>query len=427
MLFAPPGYHKNAVTHLDFSPDGKLLLSVGMDADNSVAIYDWERGTKVFSNRLSKDGLFACRFASSGNFFATSSPSNISFWLPKGGNHWTRQKGIFGKMASNSPIVSLTAFAKPNQILGGSSSGHVLLWEGRNCVQAFKGHDQAVTDMFYHAAGNLLLTGSKDRKVKLWNTQFLPLAVMDTLSLPSPDPSIRSLSLSKDGRRILLGTTAGEIYEISAVNEAGEEGEDGIKRGADLNGGPLVCGHFKGKVGGLAVNPSGTEFVTVGEDKMLSYWDREGHKLKKALSFDSTPNTAAFSPDGGNVVIGFGAGKEEKEVKEGALVIINLEDMSEISFLHDSHEAILDTKYSSDGFTIAAGSNDKGIYLYRQTEGAWKLHLKIEKFEGPVAHLDFSSDGAWIRATSMERELRFVNTETGEELEDLAQFQVRRK
>ena len=34
-------FHRKAVDYLAFSPDGTLLLSAGMDDDNSIAVHDW--------------------------------------------------------------------------------------------------------------------------------------------------------------------------------------------------------------------------------------------------------------------------------------------------------------------------------------------------------------------------------------------------
>lgn len=34
-------FHIKGVNHLEFSPDGIYLLTVGIDDDNSVAIYNW--------------------------------------------------------------------------------------------------------------------------------------------------------------------------------------------------------------------------------------------------------------------------------------------------------------------------------------------------------------------------------------------------
>ena len=34
-------FHTNGVNNLAFSPDGTLLLTTGLDENNSIAIYDW--------------------------------------------------------------------------------------------------------------------------------------------------------------------------------------------------------------------------------------------------------------------------------------------------------------------------------------------------------------------------------------------------
>lgn len=34
-------FHIRGISHLAFSPDGTLLLTIGMDDDHSLALYDW--------------------------------------------------------------------------------------------------------------------------------------------------------------------------------------------------------------------------------------------------------------------------------------------------------------------------------------------------------------------------------------------------
>ena len=35
------GFHRRAIRTLEFSPNGKFLLSIGEDDNHSVALYDW--------------------------------------------------------------------------------------------------------------------------------------------------------------------------------------------------------------------------------------------------------------------------------------------------------------------------------------------------------------------------------------------------
>jgi microtubule-associated protein-like 6 len=48
------GFHRRAILHLAFSPDGKYLASVGQDDDHSVAIWDWKTKTKVYADKSDK-------------------------------------------------------------------------------------------------------------------------------------------------------------------------------------------------------------------------------------------------------------------------------------------------------------------------------------------------------------------------------------
>ena len=43
------GYHQRAVTSLSFDATGKFLVTVGLDDEHSIAVYDWEN-KKVLAN-----------------------------------------------------------------------------------------------------------------------------------------------------------------------------------------------------------------------------------------------------------------------------------------------------------------------------------------------------------------------------------------
>lgn len=52
------GFHRRAIRHLKFSPNGKYLLSIGEDDQNSVAIYDWANKVVVCSSKISPGKLY---------------------------------------------------------------------------------------------------------------------------------------------------------------------------------------------------------------------------------------------------------------------------------------------------------------------------------------------------------------------------------
>lgn len=45
------GFHTVAVSALAFSKNGKMIASVGMDNDHSIAIYKWKEGITVATQK----------------------------------------------------------------------------------------------------------------------------------------------------------------------------------------------------------------------------------------------------------------------------------------------------------------------------------------------------------------------------------------
>lgn len=63
----------------------------------------------------------------------------------------------------------------------------------------------------------------------------------------SLDPAVRSVFASRNGRRLLIGTRGGELYEMSTADGSYAEGERYV---GEI--GPLTAGHGRGQVGYFA-------------------------------------------------------------------------------------------------------------------------------------------------------------------------------
>lgn len=49
------GYHRRAVTVVRFSPNGRLLATLGADDHHGLAVYDWENSVILSTTRWSPD------------------------------------------------------------------------------------------------------------------------------------------------------------------------------------------------------------------------------------------------------------------------------------------------------------------------------------------------------------------------------------
>jgi len=79
------GFHLRAVCQVAFSPDGKYLLSIGRDNDNSLAIYDWKKSRLVCTSKVDKSKV-TCITWTSRNNFVTVGIKHIKFWTLNGRN-----------------------------------------------------------------------------------------------------------------------------------------------------------------------------------------------------------------------------------------------------------------------------------------------------------------------------------------------------
>jgi len=89
-------YHERGVCALSFSPDGKYLVSVGMDNHYTIVVWDWEKGFRIAQERGGTDRLFMVSFLPTTNMFATCGVKRMQFWTIQGDGTLTSKKGILG-------------------------------------------------------------------------------------------------------------------------------------------------------------------------------------------------------------------------------------------------------------------------------------------------------------------------------------------
>lgn len=278
----------------------------------------------------------------------------------------------------------------------GTVSGLLLLWTDRNCVRHIKGHQGSVNVLYASPHG--VISGGKDRRIRLWTHRLDPGATFD-MSHFGLNPSIRSACMSLDGSSILVGTLAGEVYEISAVD------------GSDLRGGAITSSHSTGLLRNIAVHPHRPEFATVGDDKCLRIWDATTRSLLKIATFDADARTVCYSPVGDVLAVGLGGDQNVAASaggKCGAYVIINEEDLSVVHEAKDSMTAITFSLFSPEGETLILGAEDGPIYVYA-VQDEYELIGRCIRHTGAICAVDFSKDGEWIRSNSSNGELFFFN------------------
>ncbi|KAF2987776.1 hypothetical protein EK904_015188 [Melospiza melodia maxima] len=147
----------------------KRLASVGLDAKNTVCIWDWKRGKLLATATGHSDRVM---YGSIPGFCLGAA----WFWTLCG-NALTAKRGIFGKTGDLQTILCL-ACAKEDITYSGALNGDIYVWKGLNLVRTIQGaHSAGIFSMYACEEG--FATGGRDGCIRLWDTEFKPITKID--------------------------------------------------------------------------------------------------------------------------------------------------------------------------------------------------------------------------------------------------------
>ena len=182
------------------------------------------------------------------------------------------------------------------------------------------GHTSEVKSLSYSPDGRFLVSGGRDKVVKLWDMQNGRLV----RNFENQSSEVNAVTVSSDGSQVavsgadstirLWDTQAGNLLQsikghTGSVNSVFfsplgstllSGGDDGILKAWDARTGKLLktLGQHSGKVVAVAFSPDGRKVASAGADKVVKIWDYEGATLLSTLRGHSKDIRAVvFSPD----------------------------------------------------------------------------------------------------------------------------------
>jgi len=263
-------------------------------------------------------------------------------------------------------LVRSVAFSPDGQmIISGSEDNTVRLWDlqGNPIGQPFTGHRSTVWSVAFSPDGQTIISGSEDKTVRLWDLQGNPIGQ----PLTGHTAWVRAVAFSPDGQTIVSGS------------------DDKTVRLWDLQGNP-VAQPFTGHgltVWSVAFSPDGQTIISGSGDKTVRLWDLQGNPVAQSFTGHGKRVTSvAFSPDGQTIA----SGSDDKTVRLWDL------QGNPVARPFTGHEnRVTSVAFSPDGQTIVSGSEDKTVRM-------WDLRGKSigKPFTGHTAwvtSLAFSPDG----------------------------------
>ncbi|KAI8515156.1 Echinoderm microtubule-associated protein-like 5 [Branchiostoma belcheri] len=396
-LITLQGQHQRGVTALDFSGDGELLASVGLDNDHTIVLWDWKNGAPLATTRGSKDLLFEIRFnPHNPNKLVTVGKKHINFWT-RSGNTFKSKRGIFGKVGKMTSMLCAEFGRTEDDVYSGGANGDIYVWSGNKLVKEVEAHNGPLNSIKFIPEKGVVVTGGKDGSILQWNDnfeRFLKKYNIDRFSetrdsrgvLLDDRPAVRAV-LPADGR-ILAGTRNGEVLEIDLSNGLFSilvQGHTGT--------------HLENEVWGLDTHPKKHLCVTVSEDKTLRVWDlaADQNQLTRGRKLRTGARTCAFSPDGELIAVG---------MIDGGFVMFHCGNLEAASpqFRHRK-EKISDVKFSPDGKYIAVASHDNFVDVYNVYK--MKRTGTCRGSSSYITHVDWDVSGRLLQTNSGAKERLF--------------------
>lgn len=250
--------------------------------------------------------------------------------------------------------------------------------------RTLEGHRGAVNSLALDGKGELLISGSDDKTVKLW--EFRTGKLLRTLEGHSG--SVFGVAADWDGEIIASG------------------GNDLAVNLWDARSGRLLRtleGHRQ-TLRSVAFQPHGKKLASAGDDNTVKVWDAPSGKLLRTMEgHQSFVVSIGFDPAGSTLASG------------GLDSTVKLWDVESGDLLHTiegGHQSVYCVTFAPGGEKLVSGGDNNALKLW-ETE-SWNLLRTIEGHTDTIEAIAFSSDGRLLASKSKDRTIRLWSCDTWE-------------
>jgi WD40 repeat protein/serine/threonine protein kinase len=287
-------------------------------------------------------------------------------------------------LAGHTQPVTAVAFSNDGRrVVTGSRDRTLRVWEagtGR-LLATMKGHVDAVSSVGFSPDGSAVYSSSLDKTVRFWD----PATGREVAALPKNNVFVLAVDFSPNSELLAFSDSDGLIKIWDMENNQGLQ---------------TLSGHT-GPVYAIAFSADARMLVSAGRDQTVRLWDvAAGREIRAMRGHTGPVNGVAISLDARMIA----SGGEDKAV--------NVWDAATGILLHtlSGHTAgVTSVVFGADGRWLASGSDDKTIKIWDVPNGAEAATLTGHLYG--ITRLDLSRDGRWLASAAGDNTVRLWRRE----------------
>lgn len=271
--------YSNGIWSVAFHPSGTLLASGGQD--RQVRLWSAQTGQLLGSLMGHTSWIWSVAFSPTQPRLASSSEDRtIRIW----DTQTRRQCHVL--RGHHDAILSL-GYTPDGRLWSGSLDGTLKQWSDEGiCLQTLSRHQGGIWDIALSPDGKLLVSGSQDQTLKLWDA--VDGQLIETLN--GCHSWVRSVAISRDRKTLLNGTADGSL-QIWRRDPAGKYR---CWQTHSAHSGPVLS---------IAMHPNGEQAATSSTDNTIRLWQLQTgtyreisqahHRWVKSLTYSPSGLTLA--------------------------------------------------------------------------------------------------------------------------------------